>query len=207
MLEIGGSHAYCLRPLIENLGIITLIITDIDSVDPNKRNSAVQPKKNNNYKTGNTTLKTWLPKKENINDLLKANISKESNTYPIRVAYQFPKKVEFNKKKVEAIPYTFEDALVFENINIFNNIDGTGLIKKFNKAIKDKNNVEDAGKEMFEALKDGKKAEFALNLLFQKESDKLNVPLYIKEGLIWLQEKLDIKQKELLTNDIKKKKG
>ena len=31
LLEIGGSHAHRLRALIEHLGLLTLIITDLDS--------------------------------------------------------------------------------------------------------------------------------------------------------------------------------
>ena len=45
LLEIGGSHAHRLRPLIDDLGIITLIITDIDSVDPNAHRRSVVPKR------------------------------------------------------------------------------------------------------------------------------------------------------------------
>ena len=41
LLEIGGSHAHRLRPLIENLGLTSLIITDIDSF----KKEAVQPQR------------------------------------------------------------------------------------------------------------------------------------------------------------------
>ena len=43
VLEIGGSHAHRLRPLIEHLGLTTLIITDLDAIDPNDNRKAVQP--------------------------------------------------------------------------------------------------------------------------------------------------------------------
>lgn len=202
LLEIGGSHAHRLRPLIENLGIITLIITDIDSVDPANKNSSVQPQRSIGYKTNNSTLKTWLPKKENLDDLfVKDHKVKESATFPIRVAFQFPLNVKFKEKETEAIPYTFEDALVFENLDIFSKFDGTGLAKKFNDALKNKNTVNEVGKEMFDALRDGKKAEFALDLLFREEPKEIKVPLYINEGLIWLEEKLKMKQKDFLAID------
>ena len=32
LLEVGGSHAHRLRPLIEHLGLNTFIITDLDAV-------------------------------------------------------------------------------------------------------------------------------------------------------------------------------
>ena len=50
---------------------------------------------------------------------------------------------------------------------------------------------------MFEDLKTGKKAEFALEMLDLQWPNQLNVPTYIKEGLSWLQEQERIKQKEV----------
>ncbi|MDR4471398.1 MAG: ATP-dependent endonuclease [Nitrospira sp.] len=32
LLEIGGSHAHRLKPLIDHLGLLTLIITDLDTL-------------------------------------------------------------------------------------------------------------------------------------------------------------------------------
>ncbi|MFA4957447.1 MAG: AAA family ATPase [Candidatus Methanoperedens sp.] len=196
LLEIGGSHAHRLRPLIEDLGLITLVITDIDSIDSNGK-TAVLPEKNKGYKTGNDTLKSWLPVKENLDELLALNDeSKESKDFPIRVAYQFPLNIKFQENEYEAIPYTFEDALAFENIALFKTIEGNGLIKKISNAIK--MNTKSAGKDMFDALKNGKKAEFALELLFLKEPETLKVPKYIKDGLDWMNGKLKIKQEDFI---------
>ena len=41
----------------------------------------------------------------------------------------------------EAIPRTFEDALVFENINLFREANGPGLLKKFKEAVTSKNDI------------------------------------------------------------------
>ena len=91
ILEIGGSHAHTLKPLIENLGIITLIITDLDSVDPSKNSAKVLPEKTKGYKTGNDTLKTWLPLKSELDELLELEpLKKEHSNYPIKVVYQIP---------------------------------------------------------------------------------------------------------------------
>jgi predicted ATP-dependent endonuclease of OLD family len=202
LLEIGGSHAHTLKPLIEDLGLITLIITDIDSIDPKNKNSKRKPEKDKNYKTGNDTLKSWLPQKENLDELLTLDIKlKESGDFPIRVAYQFSINVTFEggdkiKKEEEALPYTFEDSLVFENLDIFKRLKGNGLMNKMNLAA-NKTNVIESSSDMFEALKDGKKAEFALELLFLEDPEKLKVPNYIKEGLEWLQNKLDIKKDDI----------
>lgn len=192
MLEIGGSHAHKLKPLIEDLGIITLIITDIDSVDPSSNRKSIQPERKKNYETNNSVLKTWLPVKTKLDDLLDLPSSDKLHpNQPIRVAYQHPLIVNINQKGKgeEAIPYTFEDSLVFKNLTLFKELTGTGLVKKFNDAA-NKPTVSDASKAMFEALDSAKKAEFALDLLYIEEPKNLLPPNYIAEGLDWLKEQL-----------------
>ena len=44
----------------------------------------------------------------------------------------------------------------------------------------------------------GKKAEFALDILYAETFETLTVPRYIAEGLTWLQERLKKKQIEVL---------
>ncbi|MGO8843771.1 MAG: ATP-dependent nuclease [Methylocella sp.] len=62
LLEIGGSHAHRLRLLIEELGLLTLIVTDLDSLDKTG-GSSVQPHPGSGQVTNNATLKGWLPEK------------------------------------------------------------------------------------------------------------------------------------------------
>ncbi|HDH04743.1 MAG TPA: ATP-dependent endonuclease [Nitrospirae bacterium] len=69
LLEIGGSHAHRLRPLIETLGLLSLVITDLDSIGKSDI-AKVFPERNKNYRTGNTTLKEWVPGKESLDELL-----------------------------------------------------------------------------------------------------------------------------------------
>lgn len=205
ILEIGGSHAHTLKPLIENLGIITLIITDIDSIDPSKKNAKAFPEKAKGYKTGNDTLKKWFPLKTELDDLLKlSSVEKEIAIYPIKVAYQIPLKINNEKKDIEVFPYTFEDSLVMENRLIFEKIlKGSGLLAKMVAASKTAD-IEKSAKEMYEAIteKGAKKAEFALELLYFQEPDDLLTPEYIKEGLDWLEVKL-ISKKDGLNISVK----
>lgn len=203
LLEIGGSHAHCLRPLIEHLGLISLVITDLDAAESAGNHKAVQPIKGEGQITGNSTLKTWLPKTELIDELLDSStekVKKYDQFFSVRVAYQIPVfvKLEQDGNSVEALSNTFEDALVFENITIFRELKGSGLIKKFRDAIKKHKTPADLGQKMFEILKNGKKAEFALELLYSEEPEKLTTPTYIHEGLSWLQEQLQRKQLEVL---------
>jgi hypothetical protein len=204
LLEIGGSHAHRLKPLIDCLGLLTIIITDLDSVDVT--GSSVQPQKGADQKTNNDTLKTWVPKLVSIDALMNAEekikISENTNDqlFAVRIAYQVPLQVQSSgASKVESIqPYTFEDALVFENLEFFSKLEGGGLVRKFREAILKGGDVGSLGKAMFDALRTGKKAEFALEIIDAKEFDAIKVPSYIAEGLAWLQSRLEKKQVEIL---------
>jgi len=203
VLEIGGSHAHRLQPLIENMGIYCLIITDLDSVEKPESGRAVkvQPGRGKNYWTGNYTLKTWLPKEDKLDDLFECT-KKTSKNGLIYVAYPAPILVASlpGSNEEEAIPYTFEDALVLANIDLFRDAAvSKGLIKKMHLAIS-KEAIDEACKDMFKAL-DGaaKKAEMALELLFLHEPSELAPPQYIAEGLDWLQNKLKIKDQDFVT--------
>ncbi len=117
LLEIGGSHAHTLRPLIEKLGIITLIVADIDAVLSTDKRVKAKVEKGKNLHTRSSTLKKWLPKEEKIDKLLVVK-KEDKATLLVKVAYQYPKTVELNSTQTEVLPNTFEDALIFENENI-----------------------------------------------------------------------------------------
>lgn len=112
ILTIGGSHAYRLRPLIESLCIPTLIITDLDPVEGDS-GQKIPSKLDAGQKTCNNTLKTWIPKQENIDKLLSATEhDKESNdSFPLKVAYQTTEGEQ-----------TFEDAIKNENPHLSDKI-------------------------------------------------------------------------------------
>ncbi len=196
LLEIGGSHAHTLQPLLEDLGIITLVITDLDSIDP-KTGKSEMPEIGKGLITGNSTLKKWLPKLSDIDSLAKGTeAAKISGDFPLRVAYQQTVNIKINDKDNEVVPYTFEIALALENLNIFKTIAGNGLIAKFQNA-SNLPTIAEANKAMFEALKSGKKAEFALELLFREDPKKLAVPTYIAQGLDWLKTQLVTRPKTI----------
>ncbi|MCB0211615.1 MAG: AAA family ATPase [Anaerolineae bacterium] len=200
ILEIGGSHAHRLKPLIEDLGLVTLVVTDIDSIGETSTNKT-RPERNKSYRTGNDTLKSWLPKLENVDELLDLeNCKKTSTNTLVTVAYQYPFKVSFSDKTKdeEAIPYTFEDALVLSNIELFKGLcNATGLTKKMSQALS-KPTLTEAVQEMFDALNRGKKAEMALELLYLEDPSSLQPPQYIAEGLEWVQDKLKYKDKDYM---------
>jgi predicted ATP-dependent endonuclease of OLD family len=189
LLEIGGSHAHRLKPLIEDLGIITLVVTDIDSVDPNQNRSKVIPETGKGFVTNNSTLKTWIPSKELIDQLINANESdKQTANGLIRATYQHSVNIEFEQKTTQVIPYTFEEALVLENMDFFKTLKGNNYIKKFSTALSQKS-LEECLQSMFETIKSDGKAQFALDLLLL-DTSKLKTPKYIFDGLTWLTEAL-----------------
>lgn len=197
VLEIGGSHAHTLRPLIEHLNLTSLIITDLDSADPTSSYTAKAPLRNKGYVTGNDTLKTWVPCKKQIDDLFDLNFEdkeKQYENFSVRVAYQYPLNILMvpDGPDVEAVPYTFEDALVFENLTLFKSLKRNGLIRKFRDAINNKKTIVELAQQFFTDLRTGKKAEFALEIIYLEDLKELKVPTYIKEGLSWLENQLKV---------------
>lgn len=205
LLEIGGSHAHKLRPLIEHLGLLTLVITDLDTLTGAGGTSA-QPAKETGQRTNNATLKTWIPATDDADALIDADDTAKIQRsdgdplFAVRVAYQVPVEVTLPGAAGPdtAFPYTFEDALAFENIAFFAAIEGGGLVRKFRAAIEAGGGAAAIGSRMYHALKDGKKAEFALDVLETEGFDGLVVPRYIAEALEWLLAQLKKKQVEIL---------
>lgn len=208
LLEIGGSHAHRLKPLVDHLGLLTLIITDLDTLD-GTGGSSVQPARGGNQKTNNATLKTWVPGIEDVDALMDADAAAKTlrvdvdPLFAVRVAYQRPVAVTVpgSAQPETAYPYTFEDALAFENLAFFSALDGAGLVRKFRDAIRVGGSANAIGERMYLALKSGKKAEFALDVLEVENFDNIVVPGYIAEGLEWLLKQLKKKQVEILPRE------
>lgn len=203
-LEIGGSHAHKLKSLLTHLGLNTLIVTDIDAKDSVTEKTAI-PKRGIGLRARNETLKTWVPAEESFDVLLDKKseelVLADPSGYAIRVAYQQPISVIFKSQTpAEALANTFEDAFVYENIDLFKKIAGFGLIAKFREALTNCKDLDDLAEESSKALSGGDKAEFALNLLYSDEIDTLKVPAYIHSGLTWLAAQLKRKEDDVTGN-------
>ncbi|CAO3416990.1 AAA family ATPase [Azospirillum argentinense] len=210
-LEVGGSHAHRLRPLLHALALPTLIVTDLDAKDA-KTHKALPPQRGLGLLARNETLKTWVPHEDKLDMLLDASdavrVHTDPSGYAVRVAYQQPRMVALKgAAPAEALANTFEDALVYENLDLFANLEGHGLIAKFREAIAAAADLPSLAVAVQTFLDKGK-AEFALNLLYatrKKASsdetedviDVLNVPNYIHEGLLWLAGELKRRELEL----------
>ena len=206
ILEINGRHAHRLRELIETLGIFCLIITDIDTVDPQNKKS-VMPQRNKGQISTNETIINCVPMQSSADKLWEASPEEKQVQYAnnpdafIRVAYQIPVKIKFSDgKEHELIPTTFEDALAYENYYMFKTLKGLGAIKKLRAIFKDEDPAK-ISKGVYDLIygvkdKDGRrkkgidKAEFALQLLYNKDPQKIAPPSYIAEALQWLEDSL-----------------
>jgi len=205
LMEINGSHAHRLKPLIEALGLLTLVISDLDAGEKTKNGVASKlPARKAGQVTSNSTLKQWAPKIEDVDGLLAASDDKKiiegDQLFAVRVAYQTPVSISIDAGTApeEALPSTFEDSLAFENLVFFSKLDGNGLVKKFATAIKGQKGAVAIGQALFDALDDGKKAEFALDVIYSKDFTDVKCPKYIGEGLDWLEGRLSIKHIDVL---------
>lgn len=190
VLEIGGSHAHRLKPLIEKLEIFTLIISDIDPAIEDGGKKVEIPELNKGYVTSNFTLKNWIPGVNEYDKLISLDKSlKEKDN--IRIAYQTVCTVLNKGEKVKIYPYTFEDCLMYENPNLVSGDKSMKSNSSFRKKIK--TNYDGKNYALVkDYLKDNLiKAAFALDMLY--ECEEINTPEYIKEGLIWLEQKLNNK--------------
>lgn len=206
ILEINGAHAHRLKPLLEKLGIFTLIISDLDSKGKEKNGKGddvyrkAPPTLGEEQITDNTTLQQWIPKITEIDRLVELE-GKHKISGVTRVAYQQAMDVVNEDweggKKLKVIPYTFEDALVFSNIDTFKGlVNTTGMLKKMVQSLS-VDNLDVARMSMFEQLQ-GEKAKMALDILFDVDPEKLKIPEYIAEGLSWLEMELSSVGDELI---------
>lgn len=211
LLEVGGSHAHRFRPLIEHLGLVTLLIADLDPAKDEKKWPVAPPVRKTNMISRNAVIRQWVPKTKNLDDLLDMDSDDKIKTYDrffsVRVAYQTPIQVTIDDAigQEEALSSTFEDALVFENLGFFRPKDGKplqktrcGLMKDFREAVAKKRSAQTLGAAMFDALRKGDKAAFSLDLLYPEDRYVITAPSYIREGLEWLQKQLRRKQQEVI---------
>ena len=196
-LEIAGSHAHRLRPLIETLRIPTLIVTDLDPAKPQASHSKARPCRGQSLITRNQTLKGWVPGLADLDSLLDlcddCKVDRKDELFAVRVAYQCPTSINLNAKtsEQEILAGTFEDALVYQNLETFRSFDGTGPIKAFKDAINEATDTDELSTNLAEKIKKISKAEFALDLLDLENVQSLHAPAYITQGLKWLELYLD----------------
>jgi hypothetical protein len=197
-LEIGGSHAHRLRPLVERLGIPTVVITDIDPVRVTKDTDGKVTRKAEAItdptalECGNVTLTGWHPKVTSLEGFagsLGADpVWINNKGSRVRFAWQVPIPSD------GPWPSSFEDAFILTNLDWFTN--QTGEKGSLGSAVRTVTNHRDTGglNGALHALLHGSfnKGDFSATLFEHLcAGEPLQCPGYIFDALTWLQQELD----------------
>lgn len=216
IIEVG-NYAHIYSDFIEFIGIKTLIITDIDTTRFNQSNTEACRVKNGTHtsnvalkyyledkiKQDSSKYKEELVKIKKEDKIIKFeenDIGKGSwvsdKTGNVMIVYQ---NEEINEENLEYNARSFEDAFFHINKKFFigDNNDEKEQKKQLKKfqSLKNKKNFLDSGKDSYDLAKHcvDKKPSLAMDILINSDSDdgkdfvNWKTPLYIKEGLEWLQ--------------------
>ncbi len=209
-LDIGGSHAHRLRPLVERLGIPTTVITDLDPVIPKKTAddktvwTAVQIAGQPDLASGNDTLTSWHPRLPDFTEYGAPTADALVWTSPggvkVRFAWQLPVAAASNEW-----PSSFEDAVVLANIPWFKKLGETvdkqgtqkkpkGALGKVVRLVVDHPNHAELSKALHDLMHSSfKKGDFAATLFeMLNAGEALECPAYIKDALAWLNAELQV---------------
>lgn len=202
LLDLGGSHAHSFKELVDELGLTTLIIADLDATSATTvptqagatatRWKAIKPQRGAGQKTANPVLKDWHPSLELIDELIALqaadHVSSNSDGYELYVAYQKPLSISAaNGGTEEVIPRTFEDALILENLSTLANITGSRISEKIRAIVTGSLSGDELADELLQLLKSAEKAAFALDCLMLEDPKAIIPPRYIRDGLTWFE--------------------
>ncbi|RCW69212.1 putative ATP-dependent endonuclease of OLD family [Pseudorhodoferax soli] len=214
-LDIGGSHAHRLKPLMEKLRIPTVIITDVDPVEeqpgkPTKtgkqttKRVAVANVGQGGLKCGNPTLRNWHPKLADLEELKAPTPQQllwtETAECSVRFAWQLPV-----AQAGGAWPSTFEDSLVLSNLDWFKSLmkeeddDGneleppTGALGAVAARVLEADSVPALLQSLHKLMhKSMDKGDFAASIFeLMSTGASVECPEYVASALSWLQEQLE----------------
>ncbi|WP_288531924.1 ATP-dependent endonuclease [uncultured Bacteroides sp.] len=203
VIEINGSHAHRFSSLLKKLNILTVIVTDIDAQqeveeDGKKKKKSTLPQRGQSQTTNNDTIKHWIGKDE-IDDLLELPVTDKIKDN-VHVVYQTGVDVVWIKDKETIYPYTFEDSLIFTNLDLFRGdekLKKLGAVTTFYNYLHSVEDLKTFHMKIFDKLESSSnvKAEFANTLLYAEQFEALQTPVYIREGLEWLKSYFEFNHK------------
>lgn len=169
LIEVGGAYAHRFFEMVDFLEIPTLILTDIDFVDIHGKSCQKQCAD----RTSNSTIIRWchdvfnIPisnpiKIDKVNELA---MDEQKRTNGLR-------HIEFQVEENGYHPRSLEESIINVNRKEF------GLADNIEEITFDDENE--------------KKTNFAIRLLVEEEFDNYKIPLYIKNGLIWLNQQSEM---------------
>ena len=173
IIEVG-AYSKIFDKFISFLGIKTLIITDIDSINDERKACCVIE----GTGTSNTAIKHFLPNIdwENLKILPEKDRKKSIGNSTLLICYQ--------QEEENYHARSFEDAFIHINKDFIKSKIGDFRGLKNKKTLED--NIEDAYHLAQECI--DKKTHFALDILYHSDENFSNwkIPVYIKDGLLWL---------------------
>lgn len=167
VLEIGGDYAHKIDPLLQFIGIPTLVIADIDSADAKRSPCPVAE----GVCSTNAVIGSYLKEASDLKALRELAFEGKRRNQT-QVVFQVDEDGKCGR--------SFEEAFIYANLEwIKANVDQFTAAAAFKKALKT-----DLAAEAYElGRKKLTKVEFALDLL---GAEGWAAPAYIKEGLEWL---------------------
>ena len=108
-IEVGGAYAQKFYPLLNFLGLRTLVITDIDTVGQDGKKCKVS----DGVKTSNSCITDWFDEDGLTAQSILGKSDEEKVHDFIRIAYQTPQDPNTDCGR------SFEDEFMLENLEIF----------------------------------------------------------------------------------------
>lgn len=183
VLEVGGAYAHKFASLMAFLGILYVVITDIDTVETTDARKACAANKSGSN-TSNAALKFFLGTKERdkIISVTPENQIVESGR--CFVTFQRPVKAKLKGLDIELHGRTLEETFVYENLDLFR---AKKLLVGYDFA--QGADAAAVASETYDTIRSDtfKKTEFALGVAAGAE---WVTPQYIVDGLEWLVKKL-----------------
>ena len=173
IIEVG-AYSKIFDKFISFLGIKTLIITDIDSINDEGEACCVIE----GIDTSNTAIKHFLPSIDwkNLKILPEEDRKKSIGNSTLLICYQ--------QEEENYHARSFEDAFIHINKDFINSNIGDF------RGLKNKKSFEDNSKDAYDLAQEciDKKTHFALDILYHSDENFSNwkIPAYIKNGLLWL---------------------
>ena len=184
ILEVGGAHAHRFSGLLEFLSIPYLVITDLDSVEPDGKRKVCRAD-TEGARTSNASLKQFLGV-ELVAKLRELGVNEKTQMEHDRfIAFQTPVKVRRNGESMDMLGRTIEEAFVYQNLDMCR-------AWEIPLGIEIQQSLPETYQTVYELVRSGrlKKTDFALYML--GSSTEWAVPEYISEGLAWLKCRLEV---------------
>lgn len=166
LVEVGGAYAHRFYDFVDFLEIPTLILTDIDFVCKNNKKC----QKSEALHSSNGAINRWcrdvfgiaISQPVPLDKVIELSENSEKRTNALR-------HIEFQKKENGVYPRSLEESIQNVNRGIF------GIAE-------DETEI-----PLFEDNKSGEsKTDFAIKLLTDSNYQDFQIPSYIRDGLVWL---------------------